>query len=218
MNVHSAVSRPSSRPVATPDASAERRTAILDAGERCFVLHGFHRATMQDLARMAGMSVGNLYRYFPSKDAVVLALAERDRAEAARHLCGNDADPWATLLRLLRHHLVEEPREKAMLLVEVWAEGTRNPTIAAMLERFEAENQAWVAAALGSVGRLSPRATAELADHVCTECRGIVVGRALSTAYDPAPAAERLIAMLEARLAEGGSATPHPAACLETAR
>lgn len=218
MNVHSPEARLGSKPVTVPEASTERRTAILDAGERCFVLHGFHRATMQDLAKMAGMSVGNLYRYFPSKDAVVLALAERDRAEAARHLCSDDVDLWATLVRLLRHHLVEEPREKAMLLVEVWAEGTRNPTIAAMLERFEAENQAWVAAALGSAGRLSARDAARLADRVCTECRGIVVGRAVSALYDPAPAAERLIAALEDRLGAGDPAPRRLASRLEAAR
>src|SRR5829696_7361042 len=69
----------------TPDEPAppERRTRILDAAERCFVRTGFHRATMQDIAAEAGMSAGNLYRYFPSKDAMVVGLAERDRAEVA---------------------------------------------------------------------------------------------------------------------------------------
>ena len=200
------------------DASAERRTAILDAAERCFVLHGFHRATMQDLAKMAGMSVGNLYRYFPSKDAVVLALAERDRAEAARHLCDDGADLWPTLVRLLRAHLVEVPREKAMLLVELWAEGTRNPTIAAMLARFDAENRAWVAEALGSAGTLSDRETTELADRICTECQGIVVSRALSAAYDPEPAAERLIGFVEARVGVSDHMATPFSPCLEPAQ
>ena len=45
---------------------------------------GFHRTTMQDVAAEAGMSPGNLYRYFPSKEAMVIGLAERDRARVAR--------------------------------------------------------------------------------------------------------------------------------------
>ena len=47
----------------------DRRARILDAAERCFVRSGFHRTTMQDVAAEAGMSPGNLYRYFASKEA-----------------------------------------------------------------------------------------------------------------------------------------------------
>lgn len=199
----------------TSDPFAARRTVILDAAERCFVLHGFHRTTMQDLARMAGMSVGNLYRYFPAKDAVVLALAERDRAEAARYLCDSGAAPYPTLLGLIRHHLVDVSRDKAVLLVEVWAEGTRNPTVAAMLERFEAENQAWVAAALRSAGPFSDSEASGLADHVRTETQGILVSRAVSPAYDPTPATERLIAFLEQSVAVARRASVRSSATLE---
>src|SRR5215218_1785482 len=61
----------------------DRRSRILDAAERCFVRSGFHRTTMQDVAAEAGMSPGNLYRYFPSKDALVAGLCERDRVGLA---------------------------------------------------------------------------------------------------------------------------------------
>ena len=165
---------------------------------------------------MAGMSVGNLYRYFPAKDAVVLALAERDRAEAARYLCETGAAPWPTLLALIRHHLVGVPRDKAVLLVEVWAEGTRNPSIAAMLERFEAENQAWVAEALQSAGPFSDEDAHILTDRIRTEVRGIMVSRALSPNYDPTPAAERLIAVLEHAVADLRPASIRASARLES--
>lgn len=194
----------SSRPDTQIDPFAERRIAILDAAERCFVQHGFHRATMQDLARMAGMSVGNLYRYFPAKDAVVLALAERDRAEAARHFCHDELELWPTLARLIRHFLVESPREKAVLLVEVWAEATRNPTIAATIERFDAENHAWIAEALRAAAPLSDAEVSDLVDRIHVEVQGIHVARALSPGYDPMPAVNRLIAGIEAKLAAAG--------------
>ena len=61
----------------------DRRPQILDAAEACFTRSGFHRTTMQDVAGEAGMVPGNLYRYFASKDALILALIERDRAEIA---------------------------------------------------------------------------------------------------------------------------------------
>ena len=45
----------------TPD---RRQTDILEAVHGTFVEKGFDGASMQDLARAAGMSVGNFYRYF----------------------------------------------------------------------------------------------------------------------------------------------------------
>src|SRR5688572_16658198 len=66
------------------EPAIDRRTHIINAAERCFVRAGFHRTTMQDVAAEAGMSPGNLYRYFPSKDALVAGLCGRDRAELAR--------------------------------------------------------------------------------------------------------------------------------------
>ena len=53
-------------------------------GRAQFQPRGFHRTTMQDVAAEAGMSPGNLYRYFPSKDALVAGLCERDRVGLAQ--------------------------------------------------------------------------------------------------------------------------------------
>ena len=57
------------------DVQAARREQILDAAEACFVRNGFHRTTMSDLAREAAMSPGNFYRYFASKEYIVLEMA-----------------------------------------------------------------------------------------------------------------------------------------------
>src|SRR5437764_15362135 len=59
----------------------DRRAHILEAAERAFVRYGFHAATMTQVAEEAGMSAGNLYRYFPSKEAIVegLCLADQTR-------------------------------------------------------------------------------------------------------------------------------------------
>jgi AcrR family transcriptional regulator len=113
-------------------ALIERREAILEAAQACFVRAGFHRTTMQDVAREAGMSAGNLYRYFPSKDALVAGLAERDRAKMIADfddLVG--APDFLTAFEAIgRHHLVELPRDQAILAVEIWSEATRNPAVA----------------------------------------------------------------------------------------
>jgi AcrR family transcriptional regulator len=54
---------------------------ILDAAARIFDADGY-AATTNDIAAEAGVSVGSLYQYFPNKDAILVALAERHVAEA----------------------------------------------------------------------------------------------------------------------------------------
>lgn len=51
--------------------------AILEAGLEVFSANGFRGATLDQIAEMAGLSKPNLLYYFPSKDAVYLALLEQ---------------------------------------------------------------------------------------------------------------------------------------------
>ena len=84
------------------------------AAEACFVRNGFHRTTMSDLAREAAMSQGNFYRYFASKEDIVLAMAERDRARGAAEL--EEAlrlDPDQPNLLAIRARLAMLAREEA---------------------------------------------------------------------------------------------------------
>ena len=82
--------------------AASKRTRILDAAEAVFTAHGFE-ATMPQVASAAGAGVGSLYRQFPSKEALVEALAVRRLetivpmiAEATAH-----DDAWDGLRRLV---------------------------------------------------------------------------------------------------------------------
>jgi AcrR family transcriptional regulator len=54
-----------------------RMTSILDAAEQVFTEVGVDAATTNAIAERAGASVGSIYHFFPSKDAILLALAER---------------------------------------------------------------------------------------------------------------------------------------------
>lgn len=52
---------------------------ILEAATRVFVAEGYARATTNRIAAAAGVSVGSLYQYFPSKDAIAVELLRRYR-------------------------------------------------------------------------------------------------------------------------------------------
>jgi AcrR family transcriptional regulator len=62
-----------------PRISASRREArrgeIIDAARRCFSRDGFHQTSMPDIAAEAGVSVGAPYRYFASKEEIILEIA-----------------------------------------------------------------------------------------------------------------------------------------------
>jgi len=53
------------------------RTSFLEAAVQVFSRKGFHGATMDEIARLAGYSAGAIYRYFPSKDDVLLGVIKR---------------------------------------------------------------------------------------------------------------------------------------------
>ena len=94
------------------ESTSERRRIILDAAERSFTRAGFHRTTMQDVAAEAGMSPGNLYRYFPSKDALVAGLCERDRVGLATEFAEmreSGGDFLAAFRELGRRHFEDSP-------------------------------------------------------------------------------------------------------------
>src|SRR4051794_10313732 len=60
-------------PRVTPAHEREVRDRIVRASLRVFAEKGFDRATMQDVVRASGLSVGAIYTYFRSKDELILA-------------------------------------------------------------------------------------------------------------------------------------------------
>jgi AcrR family transcriptional regulator len=114
-----------------------RRQAILDAALRCFSRDGFHAATTPDIAREAGVSQGALYLYFPTKEDMVVALADdRHRSEAFLNaLASSEPDPIQGLLLLFELYgkgLTDPERVDARRVgIQGWAESLRNPRIQA---------------------------------------------------------------------------------------
>jgi len=55
--------------------------AILEATARVLLRDGYDRASTNRIAAAAGVSVGSLYQYFPSKEALAAALIDRHMTE-----------------------------------------------------------------------------------------------------------------------------------------
>lgn len=121
--------------VPQPDTTtaAPKSAEILRAIRTAFIEKGFDGASMQDLARAAGMSVGNFYRYFPSKDAIVAQMIALDmteiQAEFARVL--QSPHPMDTLRALIADRIRQDHADqKGQLWAEIAAAAQRKPDIA----------------------------------------------------------------------------------------
>jgi len=123
--------------------AADRRSGILAAAQTCFARSGFHQTSMQEICAEAGMSPGNLYRYFRSKEEIIAAIAERDRAETAQNLAAVSAENFFDgLAALAQQHLVERSREEVAICAEIMAESRRNPAVARIYQDIEADMRA----------------------------------------------------------------------------
>jgi AcrR family transcriptional regulator len=58
-----------------------KRTAILQASKMLFAQKGFFNTSISDIVRETGMTVGVIYTYFTSKDAIVRSIVEEGWAE-----------------------------------------------------------------------------------------------------------------------------------------
>ena len=110
---------------------SDRRTEILDAAERCFARAGFHGSSMQEICSEAGMSPGNLYRYFRSKEELIAGISERNRVQAAADFAAVDSAPdfFTGFAALGRQYLVERDDQDIALCLEIMAEARRNPEV-----------------------------------------------------------------------------------------
>jgi AcrR family transcriptional regulator len=122
-----------------------RRTQILDAAQRCFVREGFHRTSMQDILAEAGLSAGAVYRYFPGKNDMIVAIATRNLENIVAVLrdATDSGDPRGlgeTLAGLLTAAQGEQDEHQlATVALMVWSEALRNPGLADRLATANAE-------------------------------------------------------------------------------
>jgi AcrR family transcriptional regulator len=123
---------------------AARRRQILDAAATCFARDGFHRTSMQDVVRECGVSAGLVYRYFTSKDDMIVAIVTEWHEQRQALLEPPDGAPpgraglagvEAAYLDLLRSVGDPASRQDLRLGVQVWAETVRSDELLAAARR-----------------------------------------------------------------------------------
>ena len=134
-----------------PRVSAQHEQAVRDrivrAAIEVFAEHGFHRATMQDIVRRSGLSVGAIYTYFKSKSDLILAgcdlITAQELGELRERLASvtDYRDRVATALGFFFDQFEEQRsgRGASILMTQAWAEVEADPAIREMVRRRRRE-------------------------------------------------------------------------------
>lgn len=129
-----------------PRISQQRRLEqverVLQAAARCFGGRGYHKATVEEIAREARLSKGAIYTYFASKEEIFLRLNERRWEEFLPRLEGAAAGgggPWERLLAVwdlvfASHQALEQDVAGPRVEFEFWLEAGRQPGLRRILE------------------------------------------------------------------------------------
>jgi TetR/AcrR family transcriptional repressor of uid operon len=119
-----------------PDHSEERRRQILRAAMACFGRRGFHLTTMNDISAEAVISVGLIYRYFESKDAIITFMAGEHMEDLRQIIAQARRAPslFEALELVSICHCEEHPEHlQASFVLDLFAEAGRNDHVRVLI-------------------------------------------------------------------------------------
>ena len=120
------------RRIPTQLRARERVEKILDAASQIVVADGIDALTTRSIAAVADMPVASIYQYFSDKDAILLAICERDMAEMDQQV----ADDLGELKILSVRSLVETAMRASVTVyhrrpafMQIWMRGRTNNAV-----------------------------------------------------------------------------------------
>jgi AcrR family transcriptional regulator len=166
-----------------------RRQQIIDAARERFATHGFARTSMADIVAQSGLSTGAIYRYFTSKDEIVVAVCEQASTAFP------DALSFEAINEFLEHvRVMAREKGHARLIAQIYAEAAVSPALATIVEQQLAAVRATVADLIPDKrrGEAEPIAEAFVALGAAYSQQLAVRGD-----LDPAPFSKALMAILK---------------------
>jgi len=183
------------------DRAAARRRKIVTTARRLFIENGFHATGVAQIATESGVAVGQIYRDFASKEAIVASISEADCIDFLAHDTllreidnGNIEAIWAWL----RDFLDRGHAESGILITEILAESTRNPTIATIFERSRRDVRSTMLVALEALAPGEEHAARRmvLADLVLALSLGLLQHRLMDEVGDTASVVETALRII----------------------
>ncbi|WP_371348035.1 TetR/AcrR family transcriptional regulator [Ancylobacter sp. IITR112] len=191
-------------PGPAPKERRDPRRRVLDAAIACFTRSGFHGTSMQQICTEAGMSPGALYRYFPSKESIIIAIVDEERAVRMSCLERLESAPsFVEGLARMGEALFsgEEPMVCLELGPEIYAEAARNPALKPIFDAVEDEMNAAIRShfvAAQARGEIDPAIDPDVAMLMIN---AIGDGLVLRRSFEPGLPLERMMPALAGLIA-----------------
>ncbi len=165
-----------------------RRQQIVDAARARFASHGFARTSMADIVAESGLSNGAIYRYFTSKDEIVVAVCEQAGEALPMALTAPAVDGFLEHVRALARE-----SDHARLVAQIYAEAAVSPPLAVVVQQQ-------LAALRAAVAELVPDGRREhagqIAEAFVAVCSSYSQQLAIRGDLDPAPYTAALMAII----------------------
>ena len=141
-------------PKVSPEHEQAVRQRIVDAAIKVFGRLGFERASIQDVVRESGLSVGAVYTYFKGKEDLFLVACacEADRDADRIRLQLDDLGPLSDRLKMAVDWAVDMAMDELSgkgALIHAWARADTTPELREMLRRQREEAVAFSRRLLG---------------------------------------------------------------------
>lgn len=128
-----------------------RREKVIHAARTAFAENGFHATGIAQIAQGSGVLVGQIYRDFANKEAIVAVIVERDLesflSESGLSEAGAARDPDAVRAWIARFVACDRP-EGGRLIAEIMAEASRNPRMVSIVRSLHERMRRELTAAL----------------------------------------------------------------------
>ncbi|WP_431709717.1 TetR/AcrR family transcriptional regulator [Glutamicibacter uratoxydans] len=147
-----------------------RRRQLLSAAHQVFVAHGYHGASMDEIAEVAEVSKPVLYQHFPGKRELYLALLDSHLAEFSELLTqaiASTSDNRERVYKTIETYYSYIRRESQAYRLIFESDVLSDPLIAQRIEEFNAQ----LAEAIAEV---------VVADTQLSQAEGMLLGRALA--------------------------------------
>ncbi|WP_022917093.1 TetR/AcrR family transcriptional regulator [Ruania albidiflava] len=136
-----------------PRSNPERRRALADAAIELLAAEGSHGLTHRAVERAAGVPAGTASNYFPSRQELFVAAAERAVALHEQQMqriddeldTSADDDPLVALVTASLVDAVTTSRRRYLALFELQSEATRQPALAVALAALAGDAQRFTA-------------------------------------------------------------------------
>jgi len=176
-------------PKVSPEYLAARRAQITETARQLFSRKGLSDTSMSDLVTASGMSIGNIYRYFASKDELVAAVAEgRDGTVGGDFPVAES--PGDALARLLSYVSAPAGVDHARLTAQIWGSAAVQPALAEIARTRHAALRDHLAARIRDTRQPGAMAEDQSATEVAEVMLAALVGYAslVAAGFDLAPA------------------------------